>query len=44
MGENSYREDREEMRELLRQFENLRSGRQHAFLEEEAFEPFFLYT
>jgi len=38
MGENSYREDREEMRELLRQFENLRSGRQHAFLEEEAFE------
>jgi tetratricopeptide (TPR) repeat protein len=38
MGENSYREDREEMRELLRQYENLKSGRQHAFLEEEAFE------
>lgn len=38
MGGNSYREDREEMRELLRQFENLRTGRQHSFLEEEAFE------
>jgi tetratricopeptide (TPR) repeat protein len=38
MGGNSYREDKEEMRELLRQFENLRTGRQHSFLEEEAFE------
>lgn len=38
MGEQFYREDREELRELLRQYENLRSGRQHAFLEEEAFE------
>lgn len=38
MGENSYREDREELRELLRQYENLRTGRKHSFLEEEAFE------
>lgn len=38
MSENSYREDREEMRELLRQYENLRTGRQHAFIEEDAFE------
>ncbi len=39
MGEHSsYREDKEELRELLRQYENLRTGRQHAFLEEDAFE------
>jgi tetratricopeptide (TPR) repeat protein len=38
MSENSYREEREEMRELLRQFENLKIGRKHSFLEEEAFE------
>src|SRR3954462_4857256 len=38
MGENSFREDKEEIRELLRQYENLRTGRQHTFLEEEAFE------
>jgi tetratricopeptide (TPR) repeat protein len=38
MSENFYREDKEEMRELLNQYENLRSGRQHSFLEEEAFE------
>ncbi|MDB5190569.1 MAG: tetratricopeptide repeat protein [Segetibacter sp.] len=38
MGENQYREDREEMRELLRQYENLKSGRQPSFLEEDAFE------
>ncbi len=43
MGENSYREDREEMRELLRQYENLRTGRQHDFLEEEAFERIIDY-
>src|SRR3954462_13938364 len=38
MGENSFREDKEEIRELLRQYENLRTGRQHTFLEEDAFE------
>jgi len=38
MGENSFREDKEEIRELLKQYENLRNGRQHSFLEEEAFE------
>jgi tetratricopeptide (TPR) repeat protein len=38
MSENSYREDREEMRELLRQYENLKTGRQHSFIEEDAFE------
>ncbi|MDQ6812765.1 MAG: tetratricopeptide repeat protein [Bacteroidota bacterium] len=43
MGENSFREDKEEMRELLRQFENLRTGRQHSFLEEESFERIIDY-
>jgi hypothetical protein len=43
MGENSYREDKEELRELLRQYENLRLGRQHSFLEEEAFERIIDY-
>ena len=38
MGENSFREDKEEIRELLKQYENLRDGRQHTFLEEDAFE------
>ncbi len=43
MGENSYREDREEMRELLRRYENLKTGRQHSFLEEDAFEKIIDY-
>src|SRR4051794_360767 len=38
MGENSFREDKEEIKELLKQYENLRYGRQHTFLEEDAFE------
>jgi tetratricopeptide (TPR) repeat protein len=38
MSENPYREDKEELRELLKQYENLKTGRQHSFLEEEAFE------
>ncbi len=43
MSEHSYREDREELRELLRQYENLRTGRQHTFLEEDAFERIIEY-
>ncbi|HEX8333557.1 MAG TPA: tetratricopeptide repeat protein [Segetibacter sp.] len=43
MRDNSYQEDREEMRELLRQFENLKIGRQHSFLEEDAFERIIDY-
>jgi tetratricopeptide (TPR) repeat protein len=38
MSENSYREDREEMKELLKQYENLKNGKQHSFIEEDAFE------
>lgn len=35
---NPYREDREQLRELLKQYENLKNGRQHSFIDEESFE------
>jgi tetratricopeptide (TPR) repeat protein len=38
MKDNPYRQDKEEIRELLRQFENLKAGRSHTFLDEESFE------
>ena len=40
MKENPYRdrEDSDSLRELLEQYENLRSGRHHSFIEEDAFE------
>ncbi len=38
MKEQDYHEGQEELKELLRQYENLRAGKVHAFLEEEAFE------
>jgi tetratricopeptide (TPR) repeat protein len=38
MKENPYRQDNEEIRELVKQFQNLRAGRSHSFLDEEAFE------
>jgi len=38
MSENFYSEDKEEMKELLVQYDNLKLGKQHSFLEEEAFE------
>ncbi len=37
MKDNPYREDREQLKELLKQYENLRYGRLNSFLEEEAF-------
>ncbi|TDH18294.1 tetratricopeptide repeat protein [Segetibacter sp. 3557_3] len=43
MRDNSYQEDREEMRELLQQYENLKVGRNHSFLEEDAFERIIDY-
>ncbi|MBN8835873.1 MAG: tetratricopeptide repeat protein [Sphingobacteriia bacterium] len=43
MREHSYREDRENLKELLTQYENLKSGRSHSFLEEEAFETIIEY-
>lgn len=35
---NPYREDREDLKELLKHYNNLKNGRNHPFLEEEAFE------
>jgi tetratricopeptide (TPR) repeat protein len=38
MKDNPYQEDKEQIKELLQQYENLRNGRRNSFLEEEAFE------
>jgi tetratricopeptide (TPR) repeat protein len=38
MKENPHRQDRDQIRELLKQYENLKQGRSHSFLEEDAFE------
>src|ERR1700748_2657099 len=43
MQENPYHQDREEIKELLKQYQDLRSGRRHSFLEEEAFERIIDY-
>jgi tetratricopeptide (TPR) repeat protein len=43
MKENSYGEDKEEIRELIKQFQNLKAGRSHSFLEEESFEKIVDY-
>ncbi|MBI2730073.1 MAG: tetratricopeptide repeat protein [Sphingobacteriales bacterium] len=38
MSKNPYRQDKEDIRELLKQFENLRSGKSHSFIDEDSFE------
>ncbi len=38
MKENPDRENRENLSELLRQYDDLKAGRSHQFLDEEAFE------
>ncbi len=43
MKENPYHKDQEEIRELLRQYQRLRSGRSHSFIDEEAFEKIIDY-
>ena len=43
MSSYNYRQNREEIQELLHQYENLRSGKPHSFLEEEAFEKIIDY-
>lgn len=40
---NPYREDREQLRELLSQFENFKNGHSHSFIEEDAFEKIIDY-
>ena len=37
MKENPYRQNREEINELLKLYDNLKHGRSHSFIEEEAF-------
>ncbi|MFT3936049.1 MAG: tetratricopeptide repeat protein [Chitinophagaceae bacterium] len=43
MSENPSRQDKEELKELLRQFQNLKSGRNHSFLDEDSFEKIIDY-
>ncbi len=43
MKEQPFREDREEMEELIRQYNNLRNGKSYSFLEEDAFERIIDY-
>ena len=43
MKENPYRQEREEMKELLKQYENFKSGRKFKFIEEESFERIIDY-
>jgi tetratricopeptide (TPR) repeat protein len=43
MRENHHRRDKEEIHELLSQYRNLKSGRSHSFLDEEAFEKIIDY-
>lgn len=43
MKDNPYRQDRDEMNELLRQYNNFRSGKKFNFIEEESFERIIDY-
>ena len=43
MREHSYREDREYLKELLQQYQNLKTGRSYSFIEEDAFERIIDY-
>ena len=43
MRDNSFGEDKDEIRKLIKQFQNLKSGRGNAFLEEDAFEKIVDY-
>jgi len=43
MSRNPYHQDREELKELLIQYDHLKSGRSHSFLDEESFEKIINY-
>jgi tetratricopeptide (TPR) repeat protein len=43
MSSYNYRQNREEIQELLHQYDNLKSGKSHYFLEEDAFEKIIDY-
>ncbi len=38
MKENPYRQEHNDIREMLKQFENLKAGKSHSYLDEESFE------
>jgi tetratricopeptide (TPR) repeat protein len=43
MRDNSFGDDKDEIRELIKQFQNLKSGRANSFLEEDSFEKIVDY-
>ena len=43
MKEQPFRQDREEIQELVKQYNNLRAGKSYSFLEEDAFERIIDY-
>ena len=43
MRDNPFGEDKDEIRELVKQFQNIKSGRGHTFLDEDAFEKIIDY-
>ena len=43
MKENPYRQEREEMKELLKQYDNFKTGKKFKFIEEESFERIIDY-
>jgi len=43
MSKYPYRQDREELKALLQQYDNLKSGRSHSFIDEDSFEKIIDY-
>src|SRR6516162_8961076 len=43
MKENPYHPEQDDLKELLKQYQNLRTGRSHSFLDEESFEKIIDY-
>ena len=43
MSKYPYRQDRDELKELLQQYDNLKSGRSHSFIDEDSFEKIIDY-
>jgi hypothetical protein len=43
MRENRHRQDKNEIKELLRKYQNLKAGQSHSFLDEESFERIIDY-
>ena len=43
MKENPYHQEHEDLKELLKQYQYLRTGRSHSFLDEESFEKIIDY-